>query len=122
MLMKGDRAFLEFGAFKKEEGFSNPFSKQNSIGTKLFDFNYSFKGNHHTSLLMSNGFEKAFMYDAGRRELFEFNSNSIIYYHPLEIGFNRNFCDKRACVLKFDTKGNMYYHNPTDQSFKWFKT
>jgi len=122
MLMKGERAYLEFGAFKKEEGYANPFSKSKSIGTKLFDFNFSFKGKKYTPLLMSNGYEKAFMYDAGRRELFEFNTNSIVYYHPVSFDFHSHLCDKRACVFKFDSRGNMYYRNPKDNSLNWFKT
>jgi len=105
--MKGDRAYVEFGDFYETNIIVNPFQKK--AKKKVLDLNTSFKGNEYTKLLMSNGQDKVFMFDAGRKTFFEFNSNSTIFYEPVSYEFNKDLCGIRDCIYKFDTLENIYY-------------
>lgn len=118
VLKKNGRDYVEFGVLDE---FSNKFGK-------LYDFTWTFVGNGYTKLLMSNGYDKAFIYDADRKQLFEFNSISEVQYKPIDFGFdkrrNPEYCNKRDCVLKFDSFGMIYYHKYTYDSsmYKWYQT
>jgi len=57
ILNKNGMDFVEFGVFDE---LSSKYGK-------IYDFTWTFKGDGHTKLLMSNGFDKAFMYDADRK-------------------------------------------------------
>ena len=52
---------------------------------------------------MSNGYDKVFMYDAGRKALFEFNTESSINYDPVVYGSKEKLCNDRDCIYKFDS-------------------
>ena len=74
--------------------------------SKELDFPEVFNMDKYTSLLMSNGYEKVFMYKPG--VLYEISNGHIKDFSVYPAIYN-DFCDKLKCKFKFDNDGSMYF-------------
>ena len=78
-----------------------------------------FSGNGYTTLLMSNGYDKVFMYTNGI--LFEFSEGYIKDYSPLKLMSSKDFCNQITCKLKFDKDGTMYFYFENSYKHIWIR-